>query len=392
MNNHSSLQGSNPSKLTAAGLFAGIGGVELGFAKSGIATELLCEIDPSAQTVLKREFPSIPIASDILKLKALPKVDIVAGGFPCQNLSLVGDNTGIFGAQSGLISEVFRLVKSKRNSPKWLILENVPFMLWHQKGHAVRHVTQSLSEMGFRWAYRVVDARSFGLPQRRRRVIFVASRTEDPCSVLFCDDAGDRALPDDGKVSCGFYWTEGRGGLGWAVNGVPTLKGGSSIGIPSPPAIWDRSGDRLVTPDIRDAERMQGFRADWTDVELEDKPLRVGHRWKLVGNAVSVNMAEWLGNRLINPGSFDRSFNKQEWLGRTWPDAAYGEGSKVYEVAISDFPEHQSYQSLDEFLKYPLKLLSAKATNGFLSRAKSGKLRFAEGFLDAAERHLSNVS
>src|SRR5262245_59574290 len=100
-----------------------------------------------------------------------------------------------------------------------------------------------------------------GIPQRRERVYIVASRVGDPRDVLLVDDAGAPEAPDLERwrsVACGFYWTEGLRGLGWAFDAVPTLKGGSTIGIPSPPAIVLRSG-AIVQPDIRDAERLQGF-------------------------------------------------------------------------------------------------------------------------------------
>ena len=195
-------------------------------------------------------------------------------------------------------------------------------------GDAIRFVTDRLSEQGYRWAYRVVDTRSFGIPQRRRRVLIVASKREDPRTVLFTDD-GDLLIPDDGKVPCGFSWTEGRAGLGWAVNAVPTLKGGSALGIPSPPAIWMRNKGTLVTPEIRDAERLQGFPVDWTVVEVGGRPIRIGHRWKLVGNAVSVPVARWLGSRLVSPGYYDELRNNAVWSRRVWPNAAWGAKGKV---------------------------------------------------------------
>ena len=92
----------------------------------------------------------------------------------------------------------------------------------------------------------VVDARAFGLPQRRKRVLLLASRTRRPAPVLFADDAGEPPFAARAGVACGFYWTEGIRGLGWAVDAVPTLKGGSTIGIPSPPAIWLPDGGIVV--------------------------------------------------------------------------------------------------------------------------------------------------
>ena len=150
------------------GLFAGIGGLELGLSEHGWNTELLCEIDPGAQAVLRSRFADVPLHGDVTKLRALPSdIELVAAGFPCQDLSQAGKTAGITGARSGLVDEVFRLVKRKKG-PRWLLIENVPFMLQLGKGAAMRHITDALEDLGYTWAYRVVDARAFGLPQRRR--------------------------------------------------------------------------------------------------------------------------------------------------------------------------------------------------------------------------------
>lgn len=88
-------------------------------------------------------------------------------------------------------------------------------MLQLDRGKAMRYLTDLLGERGYTWAYRVVDTRAFGFPQRRRRVIVLASKTEDPRQVLFADDAGEpSSIPDWSQVACGFYWTERTRGLG----------------------------------------------------------------------------------------------------------------------------------------------------------------------------------
>src|SRR5207244_1119711 len=130
--------------------------------------------------------------------------------------------------------------------PEWLCLENVPFMLQLDRGLAMRYLTSELGARGFSWAYRVVDTRAFGLPQRRKRVILLASRKHDPRAVLFAGDADRRSDPDPSTVACGFYWTEGIRGLGWAIDAIPTLKNGSTVGIPSPPAIRLPRGGGIV--------------------------------------------------------------------------------------------------------------------------------------------------
>jgi DNA (cytosine-5)-methyltransferase 1 len=378
------------SAPTVAGLFAGIGGIERGLASSGFEAELLCEIDPGAVAVLHRRLPGIDLKPDIRKLRSLPVVDVVAAGFPCQDLSQAGRTEGIGGTQSGLIDHAFRLVRRRRGGPRWLLLENVPFMLQLDRGHAMRHLTAELEDMGYTWAYRVVDARAFGLPQRRLRVLLLASRTEDPRAVLYADDTDARSDGDPDKYACGFYWTEGTRGLGWAVDATPTLKGGSAIGIASPPAIRMAADRTLRTPGIEDAERLQGFPAGWTEPAVTDAGVRRGHRWKLVGNAVSVPMASWIGNRLRNPGEYDPVSSRILGKGENWPAAAWGHDRKAYAVGVSTWPVQQDYQHLESFLQSPA-LLSVRATAGFLSRAEASSLRFVDGFLDDVREHLARM-
>ena len=140
-------------------------------------------------------------------------------------------------------------------------------MLSLDRGRAIRTIVETLEELGFSWAYRTIDARAFGLPQRRRRVILLASQTDDPRPVLLGSDASAPAVRPWASHACGFYWTEGNTGLGWAVDAVPPLKGGSALHIPSPPAIWFPKRRLVAVPAIEDAERLQGFEAGWTDVD-----------------------------------------------------------------------------------------------------------------------------
>jgi DNA (cytosine-5)-methyltransferase 1 len=380
--------GRKETAMTVAGLFAGIGGIEVGFHRAGFETELLCEIDPGASNVLKHRFPDVPLAADIRNVKGLPNVDVVAAGFPCQDLSQAGRTAGIGGTQSSVVGEVFRLLDSRRRGPQWLVLENVSFMLQLDRGTAMRYLADELELRGYSWAYRVVDTRAFGLPQRRQRVILIASKTEDPRTVLFADNAEPFEPGFTPKRWCGFYWTEGSRGLGWAVDAVPTLKGGSTIGIPSPPAIWKPEAGEIVTPGISDAERLQGFDADWTLPALEAPCVRRGHRWKLVGNAVSVPVAEWVGMRLAEPGTFDSS-RTGGLLGRgvSWPKAAFGAKGEVYPIDVTLWPLRRKTQHLSDFLAYRLTPLSARAALGFYSRAIKARLRFQEGFLDAVHEH-----
>lgn len=374
--------------MKVAGLFAGIGGLEVGLANAGHETVLLCEIWAPARAVLNKRMHGIPCHQDICRLTAVPSdVELLTAGFPCQDLSQAGMTAGIDGARSGLVGEVFRLLDNR--AVPWVVLENVSFMLQLHGGRAMGRLVEEFEERGYRWAYRVVNSQSF-VPQRRERVLFVATRTEiDPATVLLTDEAEPQIpLTDLNARAHGFYWTEGVRGLGWAVDAVPTLKGGSTVGIPSSPAIILPTGD-VITPDIRDAERLQGFHTDWT--EPAENVARSSIRWKLVGNAVTVQVAEWLGRRLLDPGDYETHRDRELRTEKRWPRAARFDGKERHEVQINAFPQWKARPSLAQFLVFPGKTLSIRATKGFLSRTQRGKLRFPDGFLDRLRAHSTRL-
>lgn len=375
--------------MNVVGLFAGIGGLEVGFARAGHRTSLLCEVDERAVAVLRARLPDVPGHADVRELPDLPAdTDVVTAGFPCQDLSQAGRTRGIDGLRSSLVGEVFRLLG--RSRVPHVVLENVPFMLHLERGRALGHVLGALEDLGYRWAYRVVDTRAFGLPQRRERVYIVGSRTLDPADVLLSDEASFEVPSTDlGRIAHGFYWTEGTRGLGWAPDGVPTLKNGSTVGIPSPPAILLPDG-RIVQPDIRDAERLQGFDTDWT--RPAESVARPSSRWSLVGNAVSVPVAEWIGRRIADPGRFDRTRDRSRGADEGWGRAGRSVGTERRRVSISVAPVSVPVPALHEFLAHPGRPLSVRATRGFLTRARASSLRFAGGFLDAVEAHLRRQS
>ncbi|MBV9450725.1 MAG: DNA (cytosine-5-)-methyltransferase [Streptosporangiaceae bacterium] len=370
------------------GLFAGIGGLELGFSHAGASTMLLCEVWPPAQAVLRERFPGVTVHGDIQELDELPPADVVSAGFPCTDLSQAGRTAGIHGQASGLVKHLFRLLSEAQ--PRWVVIENVRNMLVLDRGKAMDYLVHNLEELGFRWAYRLVDSRFTGVPQRRQRVLMVASRDEDPRDVLFADDAGE---PDDSWFrddAYGFYWTEGLGGLGWARDAVPTLKGGSTIGIPSAPAIWIRGeqpGEAMVTPSIADAERLQGFPVDWTSPALAHG--RPGVRWKLAGNAVTVGVAAWLGGRLAVPGKQQLAQGVRLSSGDRWPVAAWGQQGQRWLAPVSMWPQRQPYQHLlDVVDRDGLTPLSRRAAEGFYGRMERSTLRFDEGFKLAMKKHV----
>ncbi|MSP76405.1 MAG: DNA (cytosine-5-)-methyltransferase [Rhodospirillaceae bacterium] len=375
--------------MKVAGLFSGIGGLELPFQQHGASTSMLCDIWEPSRRVLQARFPGIPIKGDIAELRSIPAgTDVVTAGFPCTDLSQAGKTAGITGKDSGLVAHVFRLLANRKVD--WLVLENVRNMLVLDEGKAMSYLISRLEALKFKWAYRLVDSRFSGVPHRRHRVLFVASRHHDPREVLFADESGepaDRRLRDD---VYGFYWTEGLAGLGWAQDAVPPLKGGSSIGIPSPPGIWVRDaphGRRFVVPSIEDAEALQGFPRGWTAPSHDGS--KNGPRWKLVGNAVTVGVADWLVGRLVKPGPVVVKSSPWSRLGR-WPEAAFGYDGKAWQFEASYWPVKRRYRHLADVVRLDKAApLSLRATAGFLERTGRSKLRFDEAFLADLRRHVS---
>ncbi|MDB5451435.1 MAG: dcm [Caulobacteraceae bacterium] len=374
--------------MKVAGLFAGIGGLEVGLAAAGHEAAMFCEIWEPARTVLAARFPDVPCETDVRSLRSLPEeVELLVGGFPCQDLSQAGRTAGISGGRSGLVDQIYRLL-DKRRIP-WVVLENVSFMLQLERGRAMSTLVEAFEARGYRWAYRVINTQAF-LPQRRNRVLFVATCTDvDPADVVLVDEA-DPVLAGTAldQRAHGFYWTEGIRGLGWAPDAIPTLKNGSTIGIPSPPAILMPDG-QVVTPDIRDAERLQGLEENWTLPAAEAG--RASLRWSLVGNAVSTPVASWLGEKLASPGRYETSRDMTLRATGSWPAAARFDGCSRSAVQIGAYPVWEERSALADFLKYPGKPLSVRATKGFLERTQRSSLRFAPGFQDRIRAHLQTV-
>ena len=155
-------------KLKVGDLFAGVGGFSLGFMREGCELCWAVEWDKTCQKVLRRQHPHTKIFGDITKVAAedLDDVDIIIGGSPCQDLSVAGKRKGLEGERSGLFHEFIRLVRAK--SPRWVVWENVPGALSSNGGKDFGVVLGEMADSGYPdIAYRVLDARYFGVAQRR---------------------------------------------------------------------------------------------------------------------------------------------------------------------------------------------------------------------------------
>lgn len=385
--------------MKTTGLFAGIGGIEYGLHSNGISSHLLCEIMPEAQCVLKAKFEKVKIATDVTLLKSIGNVDILCGGFPCQDISIAGSKVGLNGEKSSLVREMFRLIEScKKAKPKYVLIENVANIISLNKGEALKLITDEMHRLGYDWAYRLIDPRSLGIPQRRPRFIFLASNVVHPKHILFPDYEDLSATIDDKLTDVpdaarayGFYWTEGKIGIGWAKDSIPPLKCGSTLGLPSSPAIWDINNDFFGTPAIEDAERLQGFPSNWTQ-PIENGGFKANNRWKLVGNAVNTQVSRWIGERIQNfPNYQIDPIRIKASKCKPWAKAGFNDGDRVMEVVCTPYPEGINYTPILDFLERPLQPLSLKATLGFRKRVlESTLIKYPQRFIDSINTYLFN--
>jgi len=199
--------------LTLGSLFSGIGGFELAGALNEIAPLWASEIEPAPISITKRHFPSIKHLGDVTRINGaeIEPVNIITGGFPCQDLSQAGKQVGLAGARSGLFHEAIRIIKEMRSAsngeyPRFIVYENVPGMFASNNGEDFRTVLQETASicesgvtiprppqedggrlvwepagaiMGDDWslAWRCMDSQYWGVPQRRNRVFLVADLT-----------------------------------------------------------------------------------------------------------------------------------------------------------------------------------------------------------------------
>jgi DNA (cytosine-5)-methyltransferase 1 len=169
--------------ITGVSLFAGVGGFDLAMERNGVKVVASVEIDKHCKSVLERKFPDAKQFDDVTTVKGSdligagfnPSKGIIAGGFPCQDLSVAGKRAGLAGARSGLFWEAARIVEEAQS--EYFILENVPGLLSSNKGADFGVVLGTMADLGYSVGWRVLDAQYFGLPQRRKRVFIVGRRS-----------------------------------------------------------------------------------------------------------------------------------------------------------------------------------------------------------------------
>lgn len=173
------------SKLRVLDLFSGLGGFSLGLERAkhegrvnGFETVAFCEIEEFPRKVLARHWPEVPCYRDVRELTAAKlsadgiAVDVITGGFPCQDLSTAGKRGGISAGRSGLWSEIVRLASEIR--PRYIIVENVTNLLAGERGGWFATVLSDLAALGYDAEWNCIQAANIGLPHGRDRVWILA--------------------------------------------------------------------------------------------------------------------------------------------------------------------------------------------------------------------------
>lgn len=164
-------------KLKVLDLFSGIGGFSLGLERTGgFETVAFCEIDPFCQKVLAKHWPGVPIHDDVRTLKHDGAVDVICGGFPCQDLSVSGNQTGISGERSGLYK--YMLSQISFHKPKFAIFENVTALLTGDIGRWFSIFLNDLAKCGYDAQWHSISASAVGAGHHRSRVWIIAYPNE----------------------------------------------------------------------------------------------------------------------------------------------------------------------------------------------------------------------
>jgi DNA (cytosine-5)-methyltransferase 1 len=319
--------------LAFASVFAGVGGFDLAFDEAGMTCTAQVEINPDRQRVLAHHWPDVPRGGDVRDAHGsdLGRPDVLVGGFPCKDISRgLARNKGLQGTRSGLYWEFHRLLDEHlrlvdESRPRWTVLENVPDLLRTNDGRDLAAVVLGLEQLGYGWAFRVVDGRYVGGAQRRPRILIVGHRGGDGAvaqSVLADREPspghlGVRPQPPAELGARGRRGAEPCGARVYRKSARPRAKadaGGYSTYVESDffntltendsrsNAMQthlvlqqdDLGQERLRALTPVEWERLQGFPDRWTDVGIEDKA-----RLAALGEALDVHLGRWLAGRLL---------------------------------------------------------------------------------------------
>ena len=293
------------TKLRVLDLFSGIGGFSLGLERTGgFETVAFCEIEPFPRKVLAKHWPEVPQYEDVTKLTGdiLRRdgiaVDVITGGFPCQDISVAGKQAGIGeGTRSGLWSEIVRLIGEL--SPRYVIVENVANLLSgpsERRGGWFGRILGDLAECGYDAEWENIPASALGAPHRRERVWIVAYPTQDGDKKQRRSLNGKGATPSKGAV---IFDELGSMGIGRSANVSDTNRQYAQRQQPG-----STDTQKWTGPDARSSGSFStGLGGFW---KIEPSVCRVAHgvparvdRLAGLGNAVVPQIPELIGRAIL---------------------------------------------------------------------------------------------
>ncbi len=348
--------------MMVGSLFAGIGGFDLAAERAGMTVVWQSENDAHASRVLNHHWPQVTNYGDVHGVESPPTVDVLCGGFPCQDYSVAGQRGGLAGDRGALWWQYHRLIDSIR--PAWVVAENVPGLLSSKDGQDFETIITSLTECGYGVVWAVLDAQYFGVAQRRRRVFIVGHSGGHPRPEILALSEGLYGHPAPSRETGTLTTTALTAGLGsggpdasqaqagWLVPSLSagrargdhagqegqliafnarqddaapsehvagTLDGGHPVGavafaqnqrselrelgdmagaLAAEPGVTQQTyvastGVRRLTP--LECERLQGFPDNWTHTPGNSDT----QRYRQLGNAVAVPVAQWVFNQIV---------------------------------------------------------------------------------------------
>ncbi len=335
-------------KYSINSFFAGIGGFDVAFEKSGFSTKFLCEINAFCNRILDRHWPQVQKAKDIntIVIDDIPYSEVWCGGFPCQDISVASgasERLGLKGSRSGLFYRFANLIEARM--PQVVIIENVAGLFTSNKGRDFGVILQTLSSLGYGIAWRLLNSRYFGVPQSRTRVYLCCWRNnpQKALSVMFdkqgakknknerldfiTEDSKPTEYPKVPKIAYCLAASSGRHtGTDWSRTYVVC-----------------EEGVRRLSP--VESERLQGFPDNWTlpSEDLANDENINTLRYTAIGNAVSVPVVEWIANKVkkqLGNKCDDRDiikvitnypdFSKSKWEDVSLADIDFSDVTKDY--------------------------------------------------------------
>lgn len=342
-------------KIKFIDLFAGIGGIRLGFEKAsktfGVETECVftSEIDKNACKTYRKNFPNDTHnpENDITKIneKDVPDFDVLLAGFPCQAFSIAGKKGGFEDTRGTLFFDLARIIKEKK--PKAFLLENVKGLVNHRSGRTLNTILNVLiNDLGYTSTqFKVINAKFFGVPQNRERIYIIGFTNggggfkypkENEISKVIKDIVEEDVVSAKYYLST-VYWKsmlnhkarhEAKGnGFGYEIKDNNDVANAIVVGgmgrernliidkrlknftpVTKIKGEINKLGIRRMTP--KEWERLQGFQDDWTSGVAD------GQRYKQLGNAVAVpvikKVSESMIKEILNPTEFIPNISIQQ--------------------------------------------------------------------------------